>query len=152
MIYIVYILLWTLILYLLHVLAHRWEPLRKFHRDHHSVVSENFVGKWHPSNLLLFNDTWKSTADLWITEVIPTFIFSYVTGVWGIFIFYYFWAAFLQEYLEHNKKLNIPLILTGKKHLLHHRHPYYNFGLILPMWDLIFGTYINVGPKQLDNV
>lgn len=111
------------------------------HRDHHTVINKS-KGKtcWHWNNLLLFNDTWKSTVDLWITEVIPTIIFSYVIGqVWPI-ILYYFWAAFLQEKLEHNIQLDVYPCTSGKWHMVHHTNPTKNFGLFIPIWDIIFRT------------
>ena len=88
----------------------------------------------------MFNDDWPSTIDLWITEVIPTVIFSWITGQWWITVFYYLWAAFLQEPLEHKRGLNLPLLTCGDWHLKHHIRPDKNFGLFFPVWDKIFGT------------
>jgi sterol desaturase/sphingolipid hydroxylase (fatty acid hydroxylase superfamily) len=88
----------------------------------------------------LYNDTWLSTLDLYVTEVIPTLVFSLITGQWWISIFYYVWAAFLQEALEHNNKVDFPLITTGKWHLTHHYQPNKNYGLFFPIWDIIFKT------------
>jgi sterol desaturase/sphingolipid hydroxylase (fatty acid hydroxylase superfamily) len=97
---------------------------------------------WHWNNLFLFNDTWTSTADLWITEVVPTLVFSWLTGHWWIFLFYYLWAALVQETVEHNKNFNIyPLVTSGKWHLEHHRNTKINFGLFLPVWDIVFNTH-----------
>lgn len=135
---IIYFLAWTLMLYWIHRLGHRIPIVRDCHRAHHQYIATHET-KWHWSNLLLFNDNLKSTIDLWITEVIPTLIFSAVTGQWWIAIFYYVWAAFVQESLEHNKKINWPLLTCGQWHLMHHRSCC-NYGLFFPLWDIVFGT------------
>jgi len=56
-------------LYAIHRIVHVTPFLKELHWDHHKYVNLNDTG-WKFNNLLLFNDTWKSTADLWITEVI----------------------------------------------------------------------------------
>jgi sterol desaturase/sphingolipid hydroxylase (fatty acid hydroxylase superfamily) len=113
--------------------------VQKFHRHHHVYINKT-ITSWHWNNLFLFNDDWTSTIDLWITEVIPTLIFSWLTGQWWIFAFYYVWAAFLQEPLEHKRNLDLPLLTCGKWHLKHHIRPDVNFGLFFPVWDKIFKT------------
>jgi len=134
-----YFLAWTLTLYWIHRLAHVVPFLKHYHFDHHKVIILNDV-KWNWNNLLLYNDTRKSTIDLWLTEVIPSFIFSAVTGQWWIIIFYYLWASLLQERIEHLKTFNIPVLTSGKWHLIHHSHGTYNYGLFIAMWDILFKT------------
>ncbi len=138
MTYIIYFFLWTLMLYWIHRIGHLTPIVREFHLDHHRFILSHNT-KWHWNNLFLFNDTWKSTIDLWITEVIPTIIFSIITGEYWIMLFYYVWAAFIQETIEHNQNFNIPLLTSGKWHLIHHRSSY-NYGLFFPVWDIIFRT------------
>ena len=139
-----YFLLWTLILYTIHRIVHKTPVLNKIHLDHHSYISkriqEGKLIKWHWSNLFLFNDTWTSTLDLWITEVVPTLIFSLITGQWWISIFYYLWAAFIQESIEHNPNINLYPLTSGKWHLVHHRNSKRNYGLFHPFWDRLFNT------------
>ena len=139
MTYIFYFLLWTLMLYWIHRLAHVLPFFRKYHFDHHKVINLNDV-KWSWNNFLLYNDTRKSTIDLWLTEVIPTIIFSLVTGQWWISVFYYLWAALIQERIEHDKNFDLPLLTSGKWHLVHHRNGAYNFGLFFSLWDRVFET------------
>lgn len=145
--YFVIFLAWTLCLYVIHRAIHahgrKYFPLAfKAHADHHRYINVNHGTSWHWNNLLLFNDTWLSTLDLWITEVIPTIIFSWITGHWWIAIFYYFWAALLQEQIEHNPKFDFyPFITSGKWHLVHHYNVSANFGLFFPIWDIIFKSY-----------
>lgn len=134
-------LFWTLLLYLTHRLIHVIPYLRTIHADHHVQVHFEQVG-WNWKNLFLFVDTVKSTADQWITEVVPTLIFCWLTGAWWIAIFYYVWAAFVQEIIEHNKNFNLyPFLTSGKWHLVHHSHPKNNYGVFIPVWDIFLGTF-----------
>jgi len=141
-----YFFIWTLTLYWIHRISHKFLFLKKYHVDHHQFIikkiTENQVPtKWHWNNLFLFNDNWKSTGDLWLTEVVPTFLFSLITGQWWIMIFYYLWAAFVQEIIEHNPNFDIPVLTSGKWHLLHHTTGVKNYSLFFPLWDIIFKTY-----------
>jgi sterol desaturase/sphingolipid hydroxylase (fatty acid hydroxylase superfamily) len=129
---------WTFLLYWVHRLVHAVPLLKKIHWHHHKFAIQNKL-KWHWSNLFLFNDDYTSTLDLWITEVIPTMLFSYITGQWWIFIFYYIWAAFFQENLEHSQIDYYPFT-SGKWHMVHHKTANKNFGLFFPVWDKIFKT------------
>ncbi len=138
----VYFFTWTLLLYWIHRIAHVIPILRDIHLDHHRFVLNNNTS-WHWSNLFLFNDTWASTLDLWLSEVIPTLLFSLITGQWWISIFYYVWAAFIQETIEHNKNFNIPILTSGKWHMIHHRSEK-NYGLFTALWDKVFRTYKSV--------
>lgn len=138
----VYFLAWTLTLYWIHRIAHEVSWIRSIHLEHHRYVLQNKTG-WHWSNLFLFNDTWMCTLDLWISEVIPTLIFSLITGHWWISVFYYVWAAFIQEPIEHNKNFNIPVLTSGKWHMIHHRSEK-NYGLFTSFWDRVFNTNMKV--------
>jgi sterol desaturase/sphingolipid hydroxylase (fatty acid hydroxylase superfamily) len=146
MIYLAVFLAWTLYLYIIHRAIHtvgqKYLPLAFLaHADHHKYINTHEQTKWHWNNIFLFNDTWMSTLDLWITEVIPTLLFSWITGHWWISVFYYFWAAFVQETIEHNPKFNwYPWLTSGKWHLVHHWDTRVNFGLFSPLWDWMFGT------------
>lgn len=132
-------------LYWIHRCAHRIPLIKKHHFNHHRTINKNIknstLNKWQWNNLVLFNDNWPSTVDLWLTEVIPTLIFSLITGQWWISVLYYFWAAFIQEPIEHNPKVNLPILTSGRWHLVHHKLPNKNFGLFFSVWDIVFGTY-----------
>ena len=138
---IIYFLLWTLMLYWIHRLVHATPLLKNIHWDHHRYVLVSTPG-WRWNNLLLFNDTWTSTIDLWITEVIPTIVFSYITGQWWICALYYVWAAFFQENLEHNKDVDFRFWTMGRWHLVHHNNSTKHFGLFIPVWDMMFKTVV----------
>ena len=133
---------WTLILYWIHRLGHIIPVIKKIHYSHHRTILK-VTPVWHWSNLFLYNDNWMSTVDLWITEVIPTILFSWITGHWWILIFYYVWASLIQERIEHNSHFNWPILASGQKHLLHHKNSTVNFGLFTLFWDWVFGTKQN---------
>ncbi len=135
---VLHFLLWTLMLYWIHRICHLVPVIRRIHMHHHRYIL-NHDTTWHWTNLFLFNDDWTSTIDLWITEVIPTLLFSLVTGQWWISVFYYVWAAFIQETIEHNSKVDLPILTSGKWHLIHHMSSS-NYGLFFPAWDILFGT------------
>lgn len=132
-------LLWTGCLYFIHRLAHVTPGIKVLHGDHHAFVRLHDT-RWHWSNLFLCNDSLKSTADLWITEVLPTVIIATTTTHWWIAVVYYIWAALLQEDLEHNRKVDFPLLTAGKWHMKHHARSSCNYGLFFPIWDKLFRT------------
>lgn len=134
---------WTFVLYWIHRLGHILPYVKQIHYEHHRTILR-ITPKWHWSNLFLFNDNWISTIDLWITEVIPTLLFSYITGHWWVAILYYLWAALVQERIEHNSSFNWPILSSGKKHLAHHKNSRVNFGLFTLFWDWVFGTKMSV--------
>jgi sterol desaturase/sphingolipid hydroxylase (fatty acid hydroxylase superfamily) len=140
--YLLVFLLWTFTIYWMHRLAHVWKPMRKFHSDHHKQVTQQTITGLNWRNAFLWFDSWESTLDQWFTEVIPTVIISVVTDHWWLAIGYYVWAAFIQEAIEHNSKINLyPFLTSGKWHLIHHQDPTRNYGVFIPLWDLIFGTW-----------
>jgi sterol desaturase/sphingolipid hydroxylase (fatty acid hydroxylase superfamily) len=139
--YIIVFLIWLLLLYIIHRAVHHLPILKIIHYDHHRYISHFKGNNWHWTNLLLYNDTWLSTVDLWITEVVPTLLFCFITEQWWISLFYYCWAAFLQEVIEHNPKINLyPFLTSGKWHLEHHQSSKCNFGLLFPIFDILFST------------
>jgi sterol desaturase/sphingolipid hydroxylase (fatty acid hydroxylase superfamily) len=137
-----YFLAWTLLIYWMHRLAHQYQIplLSRFHREHHKFVANNKI-TWKFNNIFLFNDNWSSTVDFWLTEVIPTAIFVLITEQYWLGIIFYFYAAFIQEWVEHNENFSgYPLYTSGKWHLLHHTKYPCNFGILTPLWDFVFGT------------
>lgn len=129
---------WTLMLYSIHRLVHRLPLLSRFHLAHHRYI-KNGNSKWNYKNLVLYTDDHGSTIDMWLTEVIPTILFCVAFNALWLWIFYYIWAALLQDTLEHSNLDWYPLT-TGKWHMVHHRDARRNFGLFLPIWDKVFGT------------
>ena len=125
-------------LYWIHRLVHRLEFLSRFHRAHHRYISRS-TSKWTYRNLVLYTDDKESTIDMWLGEVIPTILFCIVFDALWLWLFYYIWAALLQDTLEHSNLNWYPLTM-GKWHMMHHKDARRNFGLLLPIWDKIFKT------------
>jgi len=141
MTYVATFLLWTFVVYWCHRSAHMIPFMRKFHMDHHRQVTQATIQGLNWKNIFLFFDTWNSTVDQWLTEVIPTIIIAVVLQQWWLLAFYYVWAAFIQEAVEHNDKINLyPFITSGRWHLIHHDTPTKNYGVFFPIWDIIFKT------------
>ncbi len=137
--------LWTFVVYVMHRLAHSFSFLHYFHKDHHEQVTSQKIKGLHWTNCFLFFDNWKSTIDQWITEIIPAIIISYIFDQYILFFAYYIWAAFVQEFVEHNSKINFfPWLTSGKWHLIHHEYETKNFGVITWVWDRLFKTYAHI--------
>lgn len=134
-------LIWTLMIYVNHRLAHIL-PFYNLHDEHHRLVANGIEYQPNWKNYFLYLDNWKVTVDNWIIEVIPTLIFSYLTGYWIFSIGHYIWTAFMQEYLEHNRYIDLYPLTTGKWHMNHHIEKNCNYGLFIPIWDKVFGTEI----------
>jgi len=144
--YIFYFFLWTFFIYWIHRIGHMFPKLFPTHRAHHHFVANNEI-TWSWNNIFLFNDNWDSTFDFWLTEVVPTIIFVIITDQWWLGIGFYLYAAFIQEWFEHNKNFNgYPLYTSGKWHMLHHTNYPCNFGIGTPFWDWVFNTQ-----KRLDH-
>ena len=138
-----YFLLWTLLIYWVHRLAHMFDIpfVTRMHWDHHKMVTQHTNKGWHWTNAFLFFDSWRSTLDNWFTETIPTIVFCIVFQQWWLLIAYYLYAAFIQEAIEHNPDWNFyPFNTSGQWHLVHHEDSRVNFGVFFPIWDIIFGT------------
>ena len=140
MTYVVYFFLWTLLLYWMHRLCHIIPYLKEIHWHHHKYVTDQ-QPKWMWQNIFLFSDDWMSTLDIIVTEIIPTLVFCYFTGQWWIFVWYYIWTAFIQEWIEHNPKIDVWPLSAGQTHLVHHKNWRRNYSLFFPIWDVVFGTY-----------
>jgi sterol desaturase/sphingolipid hydroxylase (fatty acid hydroxylase superfamily) len=133
---------WTLMLYWIHRLAHSVPWLGRIHMHHHRFILTNPPPRWRPHNILIFQDNLGSTLDVWITEIIPTVIFCYLTGAWWILIAFYIWSAFVQEEIEHNPNFDrYPLLTSGQWHLAHHFEGPCNYGIFVSVWDKMFGTF-----------
>ena len=139
--YLLIFLLWTFVVYWMHRAAHVIPFMRRFHMDHHKQVTNQTINGLSWKNAFLWFDSKESTIDQWLTEVIPTIVISSIAGHWWLFVAYYIWAAFIQEAVEHNKKINLyPFITSGKWHLIHHDYANKNYGVFVPIWDIVFRT------------
>jgi sterol desaturase/sphingolipid hydroxylase (fatty acid hydroxylase superfamily) len=136
------LIVWSLLLYLCHRLAHIVPFLWKYHQDHHLQIYKQTNKGHHWSNYFLFFDTWRSTIDQWLIEIIPTILLCLVFQDFTVFIIYYVWAVCIQERVEHNYRFDVyPFLTSGKWHLVHHSEYTKNFGVFTPVWDILFKTY-----------
>lgn len=134
--------LWTLVLYTCHRLAHSLPFLWYYHQDHHVQISMATNKGHHWSNYFLFFDSWKSTIDQWLIEIIPTIVLCLVLQDFFLLLFYYVWAVFIQEKIEHDINFNFfPFLTSGKWHMVHHNYCDKNYGVFIFFWDWLFGTY-----------
>lgn len=135
-------LLWLLLIYGMHRASHKFEFLKYYHNDHHKrIYTGEYDGSFKLRHLLLIIDSKESIIDQWLTEVIPTIIFCLIFNCWWLLLFYYIYAAILSESFKHNKNFNwYPVIISGRWHLIHHKNPTKNYGIIFPIWDKILGT------------
>jgi|Laugresbdmm110sd_1035091.scaffolds.fasta_scaffold132998_2 sterol desaturase/sphingolipid hydroxylase (fatty acid hydroxylase superfamily) len=145
--FVIYFLLWTLVLYWIHRVAHVFPYLKDIHKEHHRYVIRNKGSGIALRHLLLIHKSKDYTIDLWITEVVPTILFSLVTGQVWILIVYYIWAALFQTSVKYDVNFDIFPITWGAWTLLHYRHNSNNFGSIFTIWDRLFKT--NKGINQL---
>lgn len=140
--------LWIFTLYCVHRAFHKIPFLKRIHWSHHQYIFKKRGNLWNWKILFLYNDDTSSTIDTWLSEVIPTLLICWITGHWWLFLFFYVWAAFIQELIEHNPKINLyPYLTSGKWHLEHHKNWRCNYGLFIPIFDIIFKTNKNVYKK-----
>jgi sterol desaturase/sphingolipid hydroxylase (fatty acid hydroxylase superfamily) len=137
---------WTFMMYWIHRAAHVVPWMQRWHVHHHAHVmqtvlrSDPDVMTWKWNNIFLYNDTWDSTVDFWITDVIPTVLFVLITGQLWFGIAYYLYSALLQERVEHNPRFSYYPFTPGQWHLDHHSTATQNYGIWFPVWDIVFGT------------
>ena len=129
--FVIYFILWTFVLYWLHRFFHNVPILKEMHMVHHMHVTLGTGSSgWNWKHMFLWIDDWKGTVDQWLIEIVPTIIFCWLLDQWWLLAFYWFWAAFVQERIEHNINFNIfPLLTSGAWHLKHHRNCNVNYGV-----------------------
>lgn len=143
-------LLWTLLVYLMHRLAHwrsKYNFLYQIHLTHHKVDYLNPVNrsfKWF--YLLFYFGGLYETLDVILILTLPALIVYFINPNTGIYllVFHYMYEVFLSEgFLDHNPNVtgSITRYLSwGKYHLGHHRNWKKNYSLMITLWDYIFGT------------
>lgn len=142
--YLIAFLIWTFVAYWTHRIVHSVQPFKDWHADHHRTVDTGQETGRHWSNYFFWVDSWKSTLDFWVVEIIPLAIVCWLMGTWLLFVPYWIWVAFLQEKVEHDPTFRIPGFTSGTWHMVHHSNCRTNFGTFIPIWDKLFGTYAAV--------
>ena len=145
-------LLWTFVIYWMHRFSHvrwRWNPLWKVHRAHHlhpylrcyEPAGWPKVGQW-----FLWLGDWQSSLDVIVQMTIPLLVIAWFMPDVGLplLAFHYIYEVFLSEnQLDHNPKITGRVtrwFAWGDFHLQHHVHPKQNIGLMITLWDRLFGT------------
>ncbi len=142
-------LLWTLIAYFMHRIAHfrhRLNPLYYIHLAHHKInyLTEDRKFKWY--YLLFYFGSIRETLDILLILTLPAiFLFALFPRL-GIYLlaYHYLYEAFLSEgLLDHNPRIHgkvTKFFSWGEYHLTHHRTWKYNYSLMITLWDHVFGT------------
>lgn len=132
--------------YIIHNLLHRIPWLWEFHKVHHSIVDLDWIGNWrfHWFEAIFYNSL----------LYIPAIFF-------GFSPYAMFWYGIIGTVVGHFAHANLdvsigPLkyvINSPKLHVWHHIHADYgpinkNFGVVLSLWDWIFGTAYLPTDKQ----
>lgn len=142
---------WTALAYGIHRLAHHpapWNRLARLHRAHHAprYLSEPRPLRWH--HLLFWFDTREETMDVWITLTLPALLIAALLPAQApaLLGFHYLYEVLLSDgRFDHNPAIDGPItrvLACGTFHLEHHRNPGRHFGLILTLWDHIFGSTV----------
>ncbi len=129
-----------------HRLQHRSPAFWPIHRLHHSTESLNAIGA--------FRIHWLEDPMRVFTMTIPTILLFHITPVesaWAAFVF-----GQLGTFIHAN--IRIPfgpftkVFMGPQLHRLHHsfkpEHLDRNYSAILPMWDVLFGTYVAPKPGE----
>lgn len=119
------VLLFTFIEYWLHrVVLHRWF-FKATHERHHT----------HPKEYVVF--------PIWyLPPIFLAFYFVLPLAVFAGFIVGYCWFLYWHHWLHHIdlKRWPRPVQRYATWHLGHHQRDDYNFGIVVPIWDFLFGT------------
>lgn len=143
-------LLWTLLVYLMHRLAHvrhTFNFLYKIHIYHHKIdyfKKENRRFKWYYM-LFYFGGVYETLDVLFILTMPLLFIYILLPNLTiYLVIFHYLYEVFLSEgMLDHNPNVNgkITTVFSwGSYHLIHHKTWKYNYSLMITIWDRVFKT------------
>jgi sterol desaturase/sphingolipid hydroxylase (fatty acid hydroxylase superfamily) len=143
------LLAWTAIAYGIHRLAHlggRWNLLHTLHRAHHApgYLLRPRPLRWH--HLLFWFDTTAETLDVWFTLTLPALLIAALFPAQGpaLLSLHYLYEILLSDgRLDHNPAIKGPItrvLACGTYHLQHHSNPNRHYGLILTLWDHVFGS------------
>jgi len=152
------ILAWTFMTYWLHRLSHvshPKNPLWQLHRAHHRVA---YLGEPTGSKIpkigqfFLWLGTWRASLDVILAMTLPALAIAVLFPRYGIplLVFHYFYEIFASEHaLDHNPQIKgriVKYFAWGDFHLFHHMAPKNNFGLVITLWDRVFGTDVDPEP------
>ena len=134
------LLVMDLFMYWLHRGYHRFPLMWKFHRVHHGDLALDLTTTFrtHPIETLMTFGTKAGLVLILGVPLLGVVLVEIVTAVWALFI-----HSNLRLGRTADRVIRLVLV-TPSHHRLHHdRDPVYrnsNFGLILTIWDRLFGT------------
>lgn len=123
--------------YISHVARHKIQTFWTFHAVHHSQKNLNFFTEWRSH---IFDDILKYTI-----EAIPLFMLDQTfVNVLLLDRTLYWYSAIYHGNIRSNYGWLKHFLVTPQYHRVHHSiHPHHrnsNFGLVLTVWDRMFGT------------
>jgi len=122
---IIFILFYDVWFYVSHIIMHRNKMLHSIHSEHHSEKKPCFLDTYRAH--------WFETVFQGIGLLVPAFLIEY-SWAQAFLVF-----AFLniRGMMRHDDRCSF---ITGPHHLMHHKHPSYNFG---EYWiDRLCGTLL----------
>jgi sterol desaturase/sphingolipid hydroxylase (fatty acid hydroxylase superfamily) len=129
---------WTLLEYLLHrFLLHRVAPFAAMHGAHHDAPRA-YVG----------TPTWASLGIIWLVVFVPAWrgvSFNVASGLTAGVMMGFLWYGIVHHVIHYRRPrlLAAWMPATTHRHLRHHYSPQPgNFGVTIPLWDYVFGTFI----------
>ena len=129
---------WTLLEYLLHrFLLHRVAPFAAMHGVHHDSPRA-YVG----------TPTWATLGIIWLVVFVPAWrgvSFNVASGLTAGVMMGFLWYGIVHHVIHYRRPrlLAAWMPATTHRHLRHHYSPQPgNFGVTIPLWDYVFGTYI----------
>ncbi len=146
-------LLWTFCSYWIHRCAHihsHKNPLWLVHVAHHRIpyFKVQPVRKPALGQYFFWLGDLLTSLDVIMALTLPIVVITFIWPEYGIplLIFHYFYEVYLSEgVLDHNGRLtgNITRYFAwGSYHLYHHADLNKNYGLMITLWDKVFGTYV----------
>jgi len=136
--------LYTLVGYVWHRSAHTFGPMwRGFHQMHHAPTRLDVASStvFHPTEIVAYTLI-SIGLNVFVLGLDP--VAAAAIGFWGAFV------SFLQHANVRTPRWIGPFVQRPESHSLHHAvgGPVGNFA-DLPLWDMLFGTYMN--PDQFED-
>jgi sterol desaturase/sphingolipid hydroxylase (fatty acid hydroxylase superfamily) len=129
---------WTLLECLLHrFLLHRVAPFAAMHGAHHDAPRA-YVG----------TPTWATLGIIWLVVFVPAWrgvSFNVASGLTAGVMMGFLWYGIVHHVIHYRRPrlLAAWMPATTHRHLRHHYSPQPgNFGVTIPLWDYVFGTFI----------
>jgi sterol desaturase/sphingolipid hydroxylase (fatty acid hydroxylase superfamily) len=135
--------------YLLHVAAHRFEPLWRLHAVHHAPAKLNLlnVGRFHPIERTL----------QYAAETLPFVILGVRPDVLALYTVFHSLHGFFQHANIDVRLGALNYLVSGPElHRWHHSRRTHesnaNYSNHLALWDLIFGTYFRPAGREVEHL